>query len=298
MEVDREKMITFLDRAAALPIHEIIFASARPFPTLEYNCYLHPYPRGFWVLSGVKHVGIARRGQIEQQFIEPGTMIFGHDGAWVKEFWDSAHEMICLIYFKEMIRTLYIRHNGRPPEQNGPDVYFNTGRPLATPGDYVLKGLMTLGGKVGLATPAGAPELAAALLQLTRQELTEQTANPQGKSLFTWNCIKNYLEENLAADLSREVVAIKFKIHPSHLSRLARRHTGIGFNEYVARERMEHAAMLLRQGSLTVDETAACCGFKYTSYFIRVFERHFQLSPNTYRERQGTGEASLVPRRR
>jgi len=281
MESSREKMIGFLERAAEIPCEHAFFAEPRPYAPLEYNAYRHPFPRIFLPLSGIKRVGLATGGQIISRELMPGTALFGHNGAWVKEYWNSEHEMICLIYFRDMVRTLYIHHNGKPPEQSGPDVYFHTTRPLAAPAEYVLRAIEAL---ADASDTNAAPCLISGLLRLTLQELRYEGKNSQGKAVFTWSGIKNYLQENLTSDLSREAVAKKFKLHPSHLSKLASRHAGMNFNAYVNNIRMEHAATLLSRENLTVDEAAVSCGFKYTSYFIRVFHRYFHMAPGIYRE--------------
>ena len=285
MESSREKMIGYLERAAATELREIIFFDNRVLPPLEYNSYQHPLPRIVMPLSGEKRVLISLNGKLTPLRLAPGMVLFGHDGSWLKEFWDVEHEMVSLVYFKEMIRVLYISHRGIPPDQNGPDAFYHTAAPISAPGNHMVKALMLMS---EAENRSGAPELVRALLRFSLEEVCNDREPLKGKALFTWNGIVNYLQENWARELARDEVAEQFKIHPSHLSRLARRFSGMGFNAYVTQEKMEHAARLLVRENLTVDEVAVRCGYNYTSYFIRVFEKHFHASPNSYRGLHGS----------
>ena len=60
---------------------------------------------------------------------------------------------------------------------------------------------------------------------------------------------------------------------------------GTDGNEYISDLRMEHARRLLAENTLTVDEIADQCGYRYTSYFIRKFRQHYSESPFRYREK-------------
>jgi len=55
--------------------------------------------------------------------------------------------------------------------------------------------------------------------------------------------------------------------------------------EMVAQQRMEHAAMLLRQGRMKIIEVAELSGYGSEAAFSRRFARHFGVSPSTMRDR-------------
>jgi AraC-like DNA-binding protein len=189
--------------------------------------------------------------------------------------------MISLIYYDDMTRAIYIKHNGKPPDQDGPNVYFHTSRPISIPGNHTVKALASL---AAADDRGGAVELCAALLKFTLRDLIDNKGPPQGKACATWRGILHYMYEDLSSSLSRKSTARRFKLHPSHLSRLAKEHAGMSFNECLVRIKMERATNFLADESLNINEVAERSGFKYTSYFIRVFQKHFKQSPNTYRE--------------
>lgn len=70
-----------------------------------------------------------------------------------------------------------------------------------------------------------------------------------------------------------------------HVCREAKRHLGMSPTDYVNRIRMEHAAMLLSDRRLSVEEVAADCGLANLSYFYRLFRAHYGTTPSDYRRR-------------
>ena len=106
-----------------------------------------------------------------------------------------------------------------------------------------------------------------------------------GKESYTWDCVQDYLETNFYLNITRTSIAGALHLHPATLSRLVRKRTGQGINEYLSNLRMEHARRLLAEDTLTVDEIADQCGYEYTSYFIRKFRQYYLESPFRYREK-------------
>jgi AraC-like DNA-binding protein len=72
-------------------------------------------------------------------------------------------------------------------------------------------------------------------------------------------------------------------ISAEHLSRIFHQSTGLSYNEYVTRFRLEHATDLLRNTTRTVTEVAHEAGFQSLSQFHRSFRAVFRKSPRTYR---------------
>ncbi|MBV7397144.1 helix-turn-helix transcriptional regulator [Mameliella sediminis] len=72
---------------------------------------------------------------------------------------------------------------------------------------------------------------------------------------------------------------------PEHVSRQTRKYLGMSPTGYVNRLRIQHAAMLLRQGKLPLPEIAEDCGIENLSYFHRLFREQYGCTPDTYRKR-------------
>ena len=56
-------------------------------------------------------------------------------------------------------------------------------------------------------------------------------------------------------------------------SEKVKKQTGMNFNEYLKKIRMEHAKSLLEKGIYKVYEVASKCGFKDTKHFMKVFRQ-------------------------
>ncbi len=70
-----------------------------------------------------------------------------------------------------------------------------------------------------------------------------------------------------------------------HVCRETRKHLGMSPSDLVNRVRMGHAARLLREGGLKVEDIALDCGIRNLSHFHRLFRGHFGTTPAAYRKR-------------
>jgi AraC family transcriptional regulator, dual regulator of chb operon len=73
---------------------------------------------------------------------------------------------------------------------------------------------------------------------------------------------------------------------PGHIARCMREHLGQTPSAWVNERRLEHAARMLESSNLTITEIAAECGFENLSYFHRLFQRKYGMSPLKYRKHQ------------
>lgn len=76
--------------------------------------------------------------------------------------------------------------------------------------------------------------------------------------------------------------AAVFSISSNYLSQLFKKHTEIGFNEYIAQRKIEEAKKLLKQGDLKIYEIADRLGFENAFYFSRVFKKVAGVSPSEF----------------
>ena len=89
---------------------------------------------------------------------------------------------------------------------------------------------------------------------------------------------------DLAANLTLGAISAQINVNSSYLSRLFHRECGCTLTEYVIRQRLEHAASMLRYGGKMIQDIAGECGFQDATYFIRVFKRHYGVTPTVYRD--------------
>lgn len=95
---------------------------------------------------------------------------------------------------------------------------------------------------------------------------------------------KRYIDENLTEELSVSNIASDLFITPNYFSRLFKRITGEGCNEYIVRKRIERAKSLLETTSMKAGKIAMMVGYRDTNYFSLAFKKHTGKSPTKYRE--------------
>lgn len=95
---------------------------------------------------------------------------------------------------------------------------------------------------------------------------------------------KLYIAEHLTEDITVSNIASSLYITPNYFSRLFKRITNEGCNEYIVRKRIEKAKSLLETTSLKVGKIALMVGYRDINYFSLAFKKHTGKSPTKYRD--------------
>ena len=95
---------------------------------------------------------------------------------------------------------------------------------------------------------------------------------------------KYYISEHLTEELTVSNIAASLYITPNYFSRLFKRVTKEGCNEYIVRKRIEKAKSLLETTSLKTGKIAMMVGYRDTNYFSLAFKKHTGKSSTKYRE--------------
>ncbi len=104
----------------------------------------------------------------------------------------------------------------------------------------------------------------------------------RGAALQVRNCIDRTFQRPITLrDLGSLV-----NYAPPHLNRLFRAQFGISIHRYLCNVRLEHAARLLRSGTVLVRDAAADSGIPDQRYFCRAFRRKFGVPPGEYASRK------------
>ena len=122
------------------------------------------------------------------------------------------------------------------------------------------------------------------LLLLRRYERTAQlprTGDLHWKRKFS--SLFQYIQDH-AATTSLPEIAARFHYSERQISRIVKMCTGMNYAHLITKLRMEKAALLLKQSSLTMDEIAAAVGYSGVSSFYRAFEQYYSCSPGSYRK--------------
>ncbi|MBT2231391.1 AraC family transcriptional regulator [Nonomuraea sp. NEAU-A123] len=113
-------------------------------------------------------------------------------------------------------------------------------------------------------------------------ERAEGTAVDQRPGWLVAACVAMSSEENLREGLPRLLAMAA--VSPGHLARSMRTHYGCTPIAFVARRRLEHAALLLTTTTEGIGRIAQRCGFSGQSYFGRLFHDKYGMAPRDYRE--------------
>lgn len=97
--------------------------------------------------------------------------------------------------------------------------------------------------------------------------------------------IKRYIKMHLAEEINVSKLSEIFYLSPNYFSRIFKKTSGEGCNEYIVRKRMEKAKILLETTNIKVVRIAADVGYKDTNYFSLTFKKNIGVSPLQYREK-------------
>lgn len=81
-------------------------------------------------------------------------------------------------------------------------------------------------------------------------------------------------------------VAQKFHYTPEHTSRFIKESTDMSFTELLCKFRLEHAESLLTDTSLQIADIAYEIGYENAETFNRVFKKHYNCTPTSYRRQR------------
>ena len=99
--------------------------------------------------------------------------------------------------------------------------------------------------------------------------------------------VKSYIEANLEYDINISQTAKIFQYNEQYLGRLFKNKTKMSFSNYVNRQRIERAKLLLQETEDSIINIALNVGFNNVTYFNRLFKKYSKMSPSEFRERFG-----------
>lgn len=102
--------------------------------------------------------------------------------------------------------------------------------------------------------------------------------------------VLNQINLNLTSDLSLKALSEMFNISAGYLSTLFKKETGCTLTDYVNKQRIEYAILLLNTTDLQIQTIASYCGIYDINYFTRTFKKFKGMTPKKYRELIQTGK--------
>ena len=123
--------------------------------------------------------------------------------------------------------------------------------------------------------------LAEGVLLYTLAALVPVPSSASEKSgMALCHLIADYIGNHFSeAELSLGEIARVFCYTEKYVSMLFKRHMGVGFRNYLASLRLNHAKRLLSGGGVTVGEVAAAVGYRDALYLSKAFKAHYGIPP-------------------
>ena len=111
-------------------------------------------------------------------------------------------------------------------------------------------------------------------------------SEPKYSSKNHWlvTALKQYADKTYCFNPTLKELAVIYHKNEKYIGRIFKRETGVSFREYCNGVRMQRAAELLTSTRDKVIDVAFECGFNNVSYFNRLFQRTYGVSPSEYRK--------------
>jgi AraC-like DNA-binding protein len=276
----RTVLLARFDRVLASPPRGVLLAQPGPRPASPHA--YHPAPRLSVCIAGTKHVVACDGQQPVDLRMRTGMAMFMPPFAWTMPQFDSAREIVGIVFNRDYTRFLWSRHDGRTLPVRGPDQWHHVPGTLAGAGAHLLQALCARARGRGMEGDETDVLLFIALLRLAREELTRPVVERGGRARSTWQALCEHVRDNHHQPITRDTVASAFKLHPNYVSTLFSEQGGESFATFLARIRLERAAELLREGQLGVAEVGAACGYPDPGYFIKAFRKLHRTTPGRF----------------
>jgi two-component system response regulator YesN len=121
------------------------------------------------------------------------------------------------------------------------------------------------------------------------QQIESESQSPNHAILL----VEQYIYSHYKEDLSLNTLANIVFLSPKYLSSMFIQVTGSNLNKYIKNVRMEKAKELLLTTNMKIADISQEVGYSYVSYFCRIFQEDYKMTPDTYRQTRGQGECGI-----
>jgi two-component system response regulator YesN len=92
------------------------------------------------------------------------------------------------------------------------------------------------------------------------------------------------IHESYDKDLNIELFAARLNYHPSYISRVFKKDTGVNFTEYLSQYRIEVSKKWLKETDMKISDIAEQLRYSTASNFNRNFKKMVKVTPSQYRD--------------
>ncbi len=100
----------------------------------------------------------------------------------------------------------------------------------------------------------------------------------------TFDKIEEYVNNNYKNNINIKGIAKTFYLSPIYVGQLFKKSTGMYFNDYLHKKRIEQAKTLLIRTDMRIYEIAGRVGYVDADYFVNKFSKYERMSPTKYRK--------------
>lgn len=116
---------------------------------------------------------------------------------------------------------------------------------------------------------------------------------PAGRNAQYVQKALKYIQNNFSTDISLDLVAETAGISKYHFCRCFKEMTGLTYQSYLNRVRIEQAKRLLNDEALSITNTGHAVGYSDLTHFERIFKKLVGTTPSQYRRRTLSLPATL-----
>jgi AraC family transcriptional regulator len=129
-------------------------------------------------------------------------------------------------------------------------------------------------------------QLSVIILRKHANILFRSPDSPECLSFRQEHLVRDYIQAHLHERLTLDDLAASVGLSKFHFARQFRGSTGTAPHEFVMRQRLDRARLLLQRTSTPLPEVAATCGFADQSHMNRVVKKRLGATPGTIRNQR------------
>jgi AraC-like DNA-binding protein len=211
--------------------------------------------------------------------IVPGTVLFTSPGQ-VRHWNTSATPKGYVVIFENEFLAAFFSDTGFV---EGLSIFNCPGSIRLSSGDfkYLVNVLEAIEREIGTSDRHMLRALLYQVLVFLNRKLSSGSKRPMNRYIQDFI---NLVSERHYQQRSVTYYADQLHITVGHLNSLVKLHLGVSAKQYILNRNILEAKRLLQYTTLDIDQVAATLNYETTSYFVRVFRLHTNITPLNFRK--------------